>query len=649
LFAAIAGKAALRLGEVNEAKEWSERMGPRTSAEPVLATALAETLTAELALVSGRSEKGIEIGSRELSRLSGLPSPPEVAAAALDLSRSSPTAAELRGTVLDWLDRAAAAFQMLGDHRGRERALALAVEWLRRSAPGPVVKDSQDLIHRVSWLLNSHSDLREMTQRAMRMAVEQLDAELGVLLLADPETGDLTPMAEYGAVNASTRRDALGWSRRVVQRVAESGGSILMVDAPSDSRVVSDSIADMRVLSILCVPLFLGGRAVGAVYLSDTRRSHAFGEADRGTIEGFAQLMAIAIENSRGHEEVRRAKELLEGENLSLRQEVGARLRAHPTLGSSAAMQRVMATVDAAARTNATVLITGENGTGKEYIARLLHHSGRRRLKPFVVVNCGAIPETLIESELFGILDNVATGVRARPGKFVQADGGTLFLDEIGEMPLGQQVALLSVLANREITPLGSARPVPVDVRIIAATNKDLRRLVEQGAFREDLYYRLNIMEIEVPALRERKADVLALAQHFLAQSAQAQGIPPPQMSPELHAALMQSDWPGNVRELQNYMERLIAMNPGPVLQPQPLPRDLEKRGLAPRPGRRRLHEAVGEIEQRLLVEALERSRGNQSHAARELGLTEQAIRYRIRKYGLARSRENRRNRQKQR
>jgi DNA-binding NtrC family response regulator len=206
-------------------------------------------------------------------------------------------------------------------------------------------------------------------------------------------------------------------------------------------------------------------------------------------------------------------------------------------------MQRVLAVVERAAQTQTTVLITGENGTGKEMVARVLHHHGRRRQGPFVAVNCGAIPETLLESELFGILPNVATGVRGRDGRFVQADGGTLFLDEIGDMPLSQQVALLSAIANREITPVGGGRPIPVDVRVIAATNRDLRRRVEEGTFREDLFYRLNVIPIEIPPLRERKADIPALARFFAAHFAQQQERDVPELSPEFLAALMQSDW----------------------------------------------------------------------------------------------------------
>jgi len=407
---------------------------------------------------------------------------------------------------------------------------------------------------------------------------------------------------------------------------------------------------DLGLRSIVCVPMHAGGRVLGAVYLDDSRRPSAFGDDDRRLLEGFAHLMAIAIEKSQGHEEVQRANELLVDENLALRREVGARFHLENFIALSSQMQEVLAVVERAAQIQSTVLITGENGTGKEEIARILHHSGKRAMGPFVVVNCGALAETLLESELFGILRNVATGVQAREGRFVQANGGTLFLDEIGDMPLNQQVALLSAIARREVTPVGGGRAIPVDVRIIAATNRDLRRLVEEGGFREDLFFRLNVIPIEMPPLRERKADIPALAEHFVRYFAGQHERPMPEISRKLVSVLMASDWPGNVRELRNYIERVMAMTPGRVLSPMPLPKDLEPMGSRVRPQRgRRLTETLADAESRAIRDALERANGNQSKAARELGMTEQSMRYRMRKYGLERSRQSRRPRKKSR
>jgi DNA-binding NtrC family response regulator len=360
--------------------------------------------------------------------------------------------------------------------------------------------------------------------------------------------------------------------------------------------------------------------------------------------------MAIAIEKSRGHEEVQRANELLVDENLSLRRE--ARTRFHPEnfIATSSPMQEVLAVVDRAAQTQSTVLITGENGTGKEEIARILHHSGKRAMKPFVIVDCGALAENLLESELFGILRNVATGVQARDGRFVQANGGTLFLDEIGDMRLNQQVALLAAIARREVTPVGGGRAIAVDVRIIAATNRDLRRMVEEGTFREDLYFRLNVIPIEMPPLRDRKADIPTLAQHFVRYYAEQQERPLPEISRALMSVLMQSDWPGNVRELRNYVERVMAMTPGRTLQPMPLPRDLVARGPRVRPQRgNRLTDTLADAENRAIRDTLERCAWNQSKAARELGMTEQSLRYRMKKYGIESNRQSRKTRKKSR
>ncbi len=649
ILAALRGRAALRaerLAEAEarlaEAERWLEgRSAP-------FAEACVRQLRAEWALARGQAVEGSRAAAAAVAAFAALPAPHEAAAAALEFARVATRAGlAARTPVPDWLREAAAGFGRLGDHAQRELALAQAVDWYRRhGGRGAVVTRDRDLLESVTRLLDSQPDLDELCRRAMRLAVDQLDAERGVLVLAGAG-GELEPVVEYGAIDAATRDQALSYSREVVQRVARSGGSLLLGEASTDLDRLSHSMVELGLRSILCVPMFVAGKVVGAVYLDDSRRADAFGVAERGLLEGFAHLLAVAIENSRGHEQVRRANEQLVGENLSLRREVSARLRLPHFMGRSLAMRRVLAVVERAADITSTVLLTGENGTGKELIARMIHFSGARSMKPFVMVNCGSIPATLLESELFGILDDVATGVRARPGRFVEAHGGTLFLDEIGEMPAAQQVALLGVLSNRKVTPVGGGPPVDVDVRVIAATNRDVARLVSEGAFREDLFYRLNVVPIALPPLRERKADIPELARQFAGMFASQQGRDVPELSPRLLAALMQHDWPGNVRELQNYVERLIALSSGGVLVPEPGPDEMGLRAAGRRgAGRARpLREHVAEIEKRRLLEALDRSGGNQTRAARALGITEQAFRYRLRKYGLIRVRQFRRTR----
>jgi transcriptional regulator with GAF, ATPase, and Fis domain len=646
--AMITARAALRLGELDAADRLLASAEAWRHDRPLAYfSALALQLRAELTLARGRSAEGASAARQALEALAALPAPADRACAALEFARLGyAEEADERAPVSRWLEAAAAGFQRLGDLRGRERALALLVRRLKRlRAPAEGPGRSHNLITAVRRLLDSLSDLRELAQRAMQLVVEQLDAERGVLLLLDAKTGRLVEMAEHGAVDASTRRSAVGYSRRVVERVAQSGGVVLIGDAASDPAGVSESILDLHLQSILCVPMYVGGHVVGAVYLDDSRRAGVFSEADRALLEGFAQLMAVAFEKSRGQQEVERVNRQLVGENIQLRMQAGVRFRTQNLVAISSEMHRVLAVVERVAHSDSTVLLTGENGTGKELIALTLHHTGRRRERPFVAVNCGAIPGGLLESELFGILPRVATDVAAREGRFVQADGGTLFLDEITEMPQQQQVALLRVLSSREVTPVGGGAPIPVDVRIIAATNRDIVRLVETGGFREDLFHRLNVIPIEIPPLRDRKADIPALAEHFARQFAEQQQRPAPQLSPELLAALMQSDWPGNVRALQNYIERIMAMNTGPVLFPHPLPRDLQSQP-ATRVHGRKLASLVQELEQRLINEALARTGGNQSVAARDLGLTEQSMRYRLRKYALGRARRKSRFRQ---
>ena len=636
LLTVLAGRAELRAGAAEGAlerlRDCERALTGRTAPYYVAHVSL---LAAEIELAAGRIPAGLRLAAEALTAFSELPAPAERAAAAIDLAALVLEGEGLpQAPVEEWLSGAVETCGCLGDRHLRERALGLEVRWLRRSARSLHERPAGDLLRSVGKLLASLTDLTELTRQAMALAVEQLGAERGVLLLA--ESGSLVPVVEYGVLDSDTRERALGYSRRAVERVTRSGGSLLIADAPSDPDALSESVIDLGLRSILCVPLYGAGRVIGAVYLDDARRAEAFSQADRRLLEGFAELVALAIEKSRGHEEIRRENELLVGENLSLRRRAGVRFQRENFIAMSAAMQEVLAVVERAAQVSSTVLITGENGTGKELVARILHHSGKRSEKPFIVVNCGAIPESLLESELFGILSNVATGVRAREGRFLEAHGGTLFLDEVGDMPLPQQVALLSVIANREVTPVGGGPPIRVDVRVIAATNRDLTRRVQEGAFREDLYYRLNVIPIEIPPVRRRKADIPALAHYFAANFSAQQEREVPEFSSEFLAALMQSDWPGNVRELQNYIERVMAMTPGRVLQPRPLPHDLAVRPLRlPSEAGRPLRDVVEELERRQIEKALTSCRGIQSRAAQELGLSEQALRYRIRKYGL--------------
>jgi DNA-binding NtrC family response regulator len=326
----------------------------------------------------------------------------------------------------------------------------------------------------------------------------------------------------------------------------------------------------------------------------------------------------------------------LRDENRQLREELGHRYRFDSIVGRSPAMQEIFATVMRVAPTRATVLLCGESGVGKDLIARAIHHHSPRRDRPFVKINCTAIPENLMESELFGYEKGAFTGaVSSKPGKFEQADTGTAFLDEIGDVPGNIQVKLLRVLQERELERLGSNKTRQVDVRILAATNRDLRAALEEGTFREDLYYRLNVVPINLPPLRERKEDIPFLAEHFVKKLAPELGAKAGSISDAAIARLMEYHWPGNVRELENVIERSLVLAGGARLEAADIKLDS-----SPRPAAAANHflpegMTLDQYEQAIIREALRRAEGNKSQAARLLGLTRNALRYRLAQMGL--------------
>ncbi len=328
----------------------------------------------------------------------------------------------------------------------------------------------------------------------------------------------------------------------------------------------------------------------------------------------------------------------LREENRSLREALGKRY-VHPNVvARSAKMQEVLATVDRVAPTNSTVLLGGESGVGKDLIARAIHEKSRRAAGPFIKINSTAIPENLLESELFGYEKGAFTGANAsKPGKFELADKGTLFLDEIGDVPPAIQVKLLRVLQEREFERLGGTRTVKVDVRLIAATNRDLREALEQGTFREDLYYRLNVVPIDIAPLRQRKEDIPDLVNLFISRFAGDSGKPVNSITPEAMQILVNYHWPGNVRELQNIIERACALAKGTVLEAGDIHLDVRPAKVA--------NGASGFLpegmtlehwEDEMIQEALRRANGNKSQAARLLGLSRNALRYRLSKIGIA-------------
>ncbi|HOJ32926.1 MAG TPA: sigma-54 dependent transcriptional regulator [Candidatus Hydrogenedentes bacterium] len=330
-------------------------------------------------------------------------------------------------------------------------------------------------------------------------------------------------------------------------------------------------------------------------------------------------------------------------ENIALRKDQALRGKLDNLIGKSRAMEEVRDMIRRVATVPSTVAIHGESGTGKELVARAIHGLSDRAEKPFVAVNCGAFPENLLESELFGYKKGAFTGaVEDKDGLFVVANGGTLFLDEIGEMPLNLQVKLLRVLDNGLVLPVGGTAPIPVNVRIISATNRNLEEMVRNNTFREDLYYRLNVIPIVVPPLRERAEDIPLLVRHFIIQHAAKMNRPPLQVSPEAEQALRSFTWPGNVRELENVIERAVALCSGQQIELMDLPKHIQHHVAAPDDVLKELPEEgldleayVAELETRLIKQALERTRFSQKRAAELLRLSPRSFRYRLQKYGL--------------
>ena len=329
----------------------------------------------------------------------------------------------------------------------------------------------------------------------------------------------------------------------------------------------------------------------------------------------------------------------LRRENRELRRAVDWRFAFENLVGSSAPMKALFDAMELAAPSGSTVLIFGETGTGKELVARAIHHNSSRREGPFVTLNCGAIPEQLIESELFGYRKGAFTGATAdRKGKFEVANGGTLFLDEVGEIPLPLQPKLLRVLQSGEVDRIGADRPVEVDVRIVAATHRELEALLAEGRFREDLYYRLAVVPLRVPALRDRRDDLPLLAQHFVDKMIRKTGRTALRLAPEVFALFDRYPWPGNVRELENTIERMVVLSREDLLGPENLPENIRRAAESPGAAGFRLPPQgvhLEELEKSLIRQALERHGDNRTKAAKDLGLTRNTLLYRMQKHGL--------------
>jgi Nif-specific regulatory protein len=465
---------------------------------------------------------------------------------------------------------------------------------------------------KISTTINSVRGLEALQRQLLELIFEVVPADSGAILLI--EDGNVEEFSSiFGLDRQSGPNRTVRVSRTITDRVLREGISILSNDMQeSGDFEAADSLISSKIQALLCVPLMLFEKAVGVIYLYTSNALTRFDKDQLQLVTAIAGLAAVALENARH-------VEWLESENQRLQEDI---LVEHNMIGESQRMRDVYQFIARVAPTSSTVLIWGESGTGKELAARAIHLNSPRKSKPFVAVNCAALTETLLESELFGHEKGAFTGaVAQKKGKLEVADGGTLFLDEVGEMPQLLQAKLLRVLQEREFERVGGTRTLKVDIRLVAATNKDLEEAIRQGTFRQDLYYRLNVVALSMPPLRERREDITLLASYFVQKYSDKCNRKVRGISNEARARLTSYDWPGNVRELENAIERAVVLGTTEVILPEDLPEAALETATQTTGGVANYHDAVTEAKKQLILKAVEQAGGNYTEAAKLLGV----------------------------
>ena len=418
-------------------------------------------------------------------------------------------------------------------------------------------KDSRlQLFTNISSLVTSVFDLDHLLELIIESATEVMKARASSLLLLDKKAQKLYFQVATGEKKDDVKKFEVSLGQGIAGYVAKTGEPLLVEDVTKDplwDKKISESVG-FDTKSVACAPMKIGEEVIGVVEIIDREDGKPIRNEDMEILMAFANLAASAIVKAKEYKKVI-------DENLDLKSQLDMR---YQIIGESSEIEKVIADAIKVANSKTTVLIEGESGTGKELIARLIHRSGPRRDKAFIIVNCGALPETLLEAELFGHEKGSFTGALFKKiGLFETADGGTIFLDEIGEMSQVMQVKLLRVLQEGTFNRIGSSISISVDVRVISATNKNLKKMTKEGKFREDLFYRLNVIQLKVPPLRERREDIAVLAEYFLKKFSAERGLRKIEFASEAMKAMLSYDWPGNVRELENAIERAVVMGDG--------------------------------------------------------------------------------------
>jgi len=498
-------------------------------------------------------------------------------------------------------------------HAPQERP-ASSAEGSQESSPA----DSRELlalrgIHAFSEKLFGVYDLARILESLMDEAIALTRADKGFLILFEDGQMHVKVARNLSRENLEDALERV--SDSIVSKVVRTQRPLILEDALDDPEFKgSQSVVNLKLLSVMCVPLMHKGDLFGLVYVGNDRLTHRFDDRALELLTIFAAQASLLLQNALLVNDLylnnTELKRKLEDKQLG------------DIIGSSPGMREVLKKLEKVAPTDISILIAGETGTGKELFARELHRKSARAKGPFVTINCGAIPENLLESELFGHVKGAFTGaVVTRAGRFQAAIGGTLFLDEIGELPLALQVKLLRALQEKVVYKVGDSRPEPVDIRVVAATNRILEEMVRENTFREDLYYRLNVVTLQLPPLRERGEDVLVLGKFFLGKSVAEFGAKARGFTPAAVSAMKKYGWPGNIRELENKLKKAVVLADGPLLGPDDL--DLSADRFAPILP---LAQAKEEFQKRYINEVLERNNGNRTKSAKDLGVDPRTI-----------------------
>ncbi len=493
------------------------------------------------------------------------------------------------------------------------------------------------LLFEVSRILDQSLDLREVVGPVLDALSAHMGMVRGTITLVDRETGEIFIDAAHGLSESQKVRGRYRFGEGVTGKVVRTGEPAVVPRVSEEPLFLNRTGARgglrKKDIAFICVPVKIGKEVLGALSADRLLPEEVSFKEDVRVLSIIASMIAQAVRLRQAAQEERRR---LEEENRRLQAELKDRFRPSNIVGNSKQMQDVYDQIAQVCKSSTTVLIRGESGTGKELVAHAIHYNSPRAAKSFVRVNCGALPETLVESELFGHEKGAFTGaLAARQGRFEIAHGGTIFLDEVGDFSPATQVKLLRVLQEREFERVGGSSPLKVDVRVIAATNRNLEEMITEGRFRQDLYYRLNVFSIRLPSLRERKADILLLADFFAAKYGKANHKEIKRISTPAIDMLMTYHWPGNVRELENCVERAVLVSEDGVIHGHHLPPTLQTAEASGTSFHGTLQATLDNVERELIIEALKASRGNKVKAAQSLGITERLMGLRVRKHAI--------------